>query len=108
MQSTTDRELIPVPKGALMTLEEAVPVEIACESGAVWITQDNDIRDVVLNAGERFVSDRPGNVLVYALQPTVMTARPAQRHAPEPASSSFVTLLAAWLQPLGFARMAVS
>ncbi|MEO8936971.1 MAG: DUF2917 domain-containing protein [Burkholderiaceae bacterium] len=74
MQIKSRRELIPVPKGNLLTLSQGGPVEIGCESGTVWITQDNDVRDVVLNAGEQFVSDRPGTVLVYALQMAVLTA----------------------------------
>lgn len=74
MQTNSRLELIPVPKGNLLSLGQGGPVEIECESGAVWITQDNDVRDVVLSAGEHFVSDRPGTVLVYALQPTVLTA----------------------------------
>ena len=71
---TANRELIPVPKGILLKLGQGNQVEIGCESGVLWVTQDNDVRDVVLTAGERFRSDRPGTVLVYALQPTVMTA----------------------------------
>ena len=71
---TAQRELIPVPKGILLKLGQGNQVEIGCESGVLWVTQDNDVRDVVLTAGERFKSDRPGTVLVYALQPTVMTA----------------------------------
>ena len=74
MNTPQHRELIPVAKGSLLSLGQGNQVEIGCESGAVWITQDNDPRDVVLNAGERFVSDRSGTVLVYALQPTVLTA----------------------------------
>ncbi len=74
MNSPQNRELIPVAKGGLLSLGDGGKVEIGCESGAVWITQDNDPRDVVLNAGEHFVSDRTGTVLIYALQPAVLTA----------------------------------
>lgn len=83
MQTSTRRELIPVLKGDLLTVDQGGPVEIGCESGAIWITQDNDVRDVVLNAGERFITDRSGAVLVYALQPAVLTttARPAPKRA---------------------------
>ena len=84
MQTNARRELIPVPKGNLLSLGQGGSVEIGCESGIVWITQDNDVRDVVLNAGEHFVSDRPGTVLVYALQPTVLTATAGS--APQAAS----------------------
>lgn len=74
MNTQQAREPIPVAKGGLLSLGRGHPIEIGCDSGAVWITQDNDPRDVVLNAGETFVTDRSGTVLVYALQPAVLTA----------------------------------
>jgi hypothetical protein len=40
---------------------------IRCDSGMVWITQDGDPRDVVLAAGEQFTVDRPGAVVVLAI-----------------------------------------
>lgn len=35
--------------------------------GVLWLTQDGDIRDVVLQAGESFVLDRKGPALLSAL-----------------------------------------
>ncbi len=100
MHAKPPRTLIPVPKGSLLTLGQDDQVEIGCESGAVWITQDNDVRDVVLTAGDRFVSDRRATVLVYALQPTVVTATSMVDRAPQ----SFWKLLADKLRPSTFGR----
>ncbi|HEY8608912.1 MAG TPA: DUF2917 domain-containing protein [Noviherbaspirillum sp.] len=36
-------------------------------SGSVWITQDGDIRDVVLEPGESHVLDRDGPALLWSL-----------------------------------------
>jgi hypothetical protein len=48
----------------------------------VWITQDGDLRDVLLACGEAYVLDRDGPVLVQALEPAlVMMERPAKRTA---------------------------
>ena len=39
---------------------------MGCCAGAVWITQENDARDIFLTAGQRFTFDRPGVALIYA------------------------------------------
>jgi len=105
MNNQQTRELIPVAKGSLLSLGEGNRVEIGCESGALWITQDNDPRDVVLNAGEAFVSDRPGTVLVYALQPATLTANSLV----ERTQGSFWNFLASKLRPADSTRgMAMS
>jgi hypothetical protein len=39
---------------------------IECLSGAIWITQDGDLRDIVLGTGEAFDFDRAGDALVSA------------------------------------------
>ena len=95
MNTQPSRERIPVAKGSLLSLGQSNPVEISCETGSLWITQDNDPRDVVLQAGERFVSDRPGTVIVYALQPTVLTANSLV----ERTQGSFWSFVAAKLRP---------
>ena len=57
---------------------------VDCLDGSVWITQDGDPRDIVLDAGESFTLDRPGTALVYALA----DARVAVQHAATPALAS--------------------
>lgn|GEM_PF-1362616 len=44
----------------------AMDVRVDCEDGCLWITQDNDIRDIVLERGESFTLDRPGVAILYA------------------------------------------
>lgn len=43
---------------------------VRCESGVVWVTQEGDERDVVIHAGEEFVSAPEGRIAVQALEET--------------------------------------
>jgi hypothetical protein len=68
----------------LLEVPQAQGVRIGCTRGSLWITVDGDPRDVVLEAGESFVGERPGRMLVYALSPSSLSmqpARPGQAHA---------------------------
>ncbi|HEV7576097.1 MAG TPA: DUF2917 domain-containing protein [Caldimonas sp.] len=39
---------------------------VECLSGSIWLTQDGDHRDIVLEAGEAFDFDRRGDALLSA------------------------------------------
>lgn len=52
--------------GELLDINDGEGLTVECLEGAVWITQSNDPRDVVLNAGQSFVLDKPGLALVCA------------------------------------------
>jgi hypothetical protein len=40
---------------------------ILCREGLVWITQNRDLQDHVITAGEMFLISQPGTVIVQAL-----------------------------------------
>lgn len=61
---------------ATLPLADQQGQRIACLDGQVWITLQDDYRDVVLEAGECFVVDRPGLTLVFALRDTILTVSP--------------------------------
>jgi hypothetical protein len=60
----------------LLSLPDACGVKLVCDSGAVWVTLDNDPRDVVLQAGEHFTAVEHRRALIYALEGAHLTLRP--------------------------------
>ena len=50
---------------------------IECRSGQLWITQDGDPRDVILDADQCFTLDRSGHTLVSALEDSSFVLRNA-------------------------------
>jgi hypothetical protein len=51
----------------LLDLHDAQGFSVGSVRGTVWVTQSNDVRDIVLEPGESFELDRPGLALVTAL-----------------------------------------
>jgi hypothetical protein len=80
MTTESSRFHLSLAKRAIFTLPDAAGVGIECRSGTVWVTIDNDPRDVVLEPGERFEGDSHRRMLVSALEPSCITvsgSRPA-------------------------------
>lgn len=63
-------ETILLRSNQLMHIDGAAGWTIRALGGAAWITQDGDIRDVVIEAGQAYTPDRPGDVLVSPLGET--------------------------------------
>jgi len=59
---------IDLPRHAIFTVTDIAGVDIQCQSGCVWLTLDDDPRDLVLEPGERFVGDIHRRVLVSAFE----------------------------------------
>ena len=61
---------VDLPAGVILTLPDAAGLGVECRSGSVWLTLDDDPRDIVLSPGERFVADVHRRALVSALTPS--------------------------------------
>jgi hypothetical protein len=51
----------------LLRLRSASGMMISCRSGTLWITQEQDTRDIVLQPGACFTLDRSGLALISSL-----------------------------------------
>ena len=66
MNSQTNHPVL-LRRGGLMRIDAHAGDRIACLRGMVWLTQEGDPQDWILSAGETFVCDRAGLVVVNAL-----------------------------------------
>lgn len=92
MRTDLPRFELKLPKNSVFNLPDAAGIAIECEQGSLWITLDDDPRDIVLVPGERFASSEHRRALVSALEPSriaVAMPRPAlASSAATPATSS--------------------
>ena len=74
-----------LPRRSALVLDDAEGATIAVERGCLWVTLENDLRDVVLVRGMRFQVDRSGRTIVAAEEDTqlrvVRAATPGERTA---------------------------
>lgn len=93
MHTGASRYQVALEHQGLFDIADAAGVTLRCDSGNLWITLDNDPRDIVLRAGEVFTTDEHRRALVYALGASALTleakAKAPARRAPEATLVSF-------------------
>lgn len=73
-------ETITLAPNRHLRIQKGAGWTVRATSGIVWLTQDGDPRDVVLQPGESFVLDRNGGVLLTPLDTaTVKLCRKVER-----------------------------
>ena len=80
-------------------LRDALGARIEALSGAIWVTQNGDVRDVVLEAGDALVVDRGGEVVVSAVSDARFKVVAALVHSVQPVSAE--KRPASWLHASG-------
>ncbi len=71
MKSSLITTTLPLTHKATMRIEDPAGLEITCTSGSLWLTLDNDLRDVILTAGTAdasFTTDKHSAAVIYALE----------------------------------------
>jgi hypothetical protein len=66
MRTNSDICVRRLARGESLKVRDGAGRMVMCCAGTVWITQENDARDIYLTAGETFVLDRPGLALISA------------------------------------------
>jgi hypothetical protein len=73
LQHPTDRTEL--SSGAVTSYGDCNPVQIRVIDGQLWITQEGDGRDVIVQPGMSFLSARHGKLVVQALDRSIIEVR---------------------------------
>ena len=76
MNPSLQAEELLLPHRTVHRVATGAAFEVACRQGALWITLDNDPRDIVLEAGQRFTTPAKSQALLYALKASRVTLTP--------------------------------
>lgn len=68
---------VALESGQVLTLDDAAGVHIRPSGAKVWVTEEGDFSDFVVNPGEDFVISRAGRTVVQAIDTTWVDLREA-------------------------------
>jgi len=95
--------------GRPLTVSDGKGTCITARRGAVWITQDNDLRDVVLSSGESFLLEQPELAIVQAFDSAeIVVSPPPSSRNPAPSLALGQRLLQAVRRAFGYPVTALS
>jgi hypothetical protein len=76
---------IHLKEGELLPVEDGAGLEVKCLWGVLWITQEGDREDRIIDSGGSFVLDRPGLSVVTAVSgPALLVVQPGRVIARRP------------------------
>ena len=60
-------ELFLRPREVLSLDNRQYPMAIECKNGVIWVTRAGGHKDHILNAGERYIPDAKGSIVIEAI-----------------------------------------
>jgi hypothetical protein len=83
METSMQHRLVRLGAEQLFSIDGAAGRCLVVFQGKVWITQEGDLRDHVVQSGESFSFDRAGLALVEALEPSSLAVLGETTDVPE-------------------------
>lgn len=90
-------------KGEILRLSHAAGRAVVCLQGSLWVTEEADSKDHVLESGQCLRLQRPGTTLLMALAPTRLRITAAHANPDRRAGAVarlFDRVAMAWAQPM--------
>ena len=80
MSQALRHPLIELPRGGTLRIADGQKHVVDVFQGQVWLTQDGDLRDVFLEAGQSFTVDGPGLALLHAFEDSRLLVTDVSEH----------------------------
>ncbi|MET1083962.1 MAG: DUF2917 domain-containing protein [Burkholderiales bacterium] len=72
MKPTPDHDILELRRCDIVRLRDAAGALLKCRRGSLWVTQEDDHRDIVLSAGHSLRLANDGVTLAEALEPATL------------------------------------
>ena len=83
MQIEINRSTLSLANEGLVAIRDGQGTRIVCHKGSLWITQECDLKDTVIGAGESLTVRNPGLTVLTALSASELTViEPEDRAGP--------------------------
>ena len=73
MTLNIEQPTLALASGQVITLDDAAGSRISARLGALWVTFEDSLKDVIVAPGESLVVARDGRTVLQALQPAFVT-----------------------------------
>jgi len=102
MKIELDADGLDMQAHQVLRFDDAEDTCVLCLRGQVWITQENELRDIVLEPGDGFTLDRGGLALASALRASsVRLEQPLRRLGAAAVPWARRSVVPSWLPALG-------
>ena len=73
MQIEISSSTLTLSPGGLLAVQDAAGSRVLCRSGILWVTQEGEVKDSIVRAGEVLTIRKPGRTIVTALEDSSLT-----------------------------------
>ena len=75
---------VTLPPTSVIAVQDGAGTRIRCLSGVLWVTQEGELKDSIVRAGDMLTLHKPGRTVISALELaslTLMGPEPREAHA---------------------------
>ena len=84
MRLELQRSVVCLEAGQVLSLDDALGTRLAAQRGTLWVTEEGEARDHIVEPGATFLIARAGRTVVQAMEPASISLHHAQSAANDP------------------------